>query len=423
MTTDVKFVVGLNYGDEGKGAMSNYYTRIAKQNGKSVLNVLYNGGAQRGHTAQGHVFHCFGAGALRGADTYYTRNFMLNPIAWWFEFKELDQKPMLYVNQNCRITTPYDVRINQLLEESRGNKRHGSCGLGIFETRKRCEETKGIYASDLKDSENLYKKLKLIKDIWVPARCKELGIEYTNDNSYELDNFITCVEQMLKSGKVKVVIDDDIMLKYDTVIFEGGQGIMLSESNKKDFPHLTPSITEFKGAQIELEFLYHHTDAQFEFCMMTRPYLTRHGAGPLPNECKKEVLSDKIVDETNMPNEWQGNLRFAPFDDNTKYRLRYSASDQFFSLSLGMDHHFYDRVFWSIGITCLDQTDGNIVIANFNNPFDIPHKGYIKLDNRVPYNLAYIKYNEVFSQSFLKLYGFFGKDTLPVIHMPTKPRF
>lgn len=422
MTTDVKFVVGLNYGDEGKGAMSNYYTRIAKQNGKSVLNVLYNGGAQRGHTAQGHVFHCFGAGALRGADTYYTRNFMLNPIAWWFEFKELDQKPMLYVNQNCRITTPYDVRINQLLEESRGNKRHGSCGLGIFETRKRCEEIKGIYARDLKDSEDLYKKLKYIKDIWVPARCKELGIEYTNDNSYELDNFITCVEQMLKSGKVKVVIDDDIMFKYDTVIFEGGQGMLLSETNVKDFPHLTPSITEFEGARNELIYLYENTWANFEFCLMTRPYLTRHGAGPLDYECKREVLSDKIIDETNMPNEWQGSLRFAPFAPTITLR----AVDSFLYELDFLREEFYkfeERTTYSVGITCLDQTDGNIIITDFNNPFDIPHEGYIKLDNRVPYNLAYIKYNEVFPQSFLKLYGFFGKDTLPVIHMPTKPRF
>ena len=109
--------------------------------------------------------------------------------------------------------------------------------MGIFETRKRCEETNGLYAQDLMDSEVLYRKLKLIRDLWAPLRCENLGIQYSNDNPYELDNFITCVEQMFKSGKVKIA-DDDIMLNYDTVIFEGGQGYMLSETNKKDFPHL-----------------------------------------------------------------------------------------------------------------------------------------------------------------------------------------
>ena len=376
--------------------MCSYYTKIAKQNGHKVLNVLYNGGAQRGHTAKGHVYHCFGSGAAQGADTYYTKNFMFNPVAWWFEFKELDQKPMLYVKQNCRITTPYDVRINQLIEKARGNKRHGSCGLGIFETRKRSEEFSGLYARDLKDSEKLYKKLKLIKDVWVPARCKELGIEYTNDNPYEFDNFISCVEQMFKSGKVKVVIDNDIMFKYDTIIFEGGQGIMLSETNKKDFPHLTPSITQFMGAQTELEFLYHYTDAQFEFCSMTRPYLTRHGAGPLPHECKKEELSDKIIDKTNMPNEWQGSLRFAPIDIEAARRLAFGATDQLFSLSLGMDKNFYNRISWSIGITCLDQTDGKI-----------------KAWNDTTQEIEDVDYTDYLFAN--KVYAFFGADTLPII--------
>ena len=419
MVQQVKFIVGANYGDEGKGMMSSYFTRIAKQNGHKVLNVLYNGGCQRGHTALDHVFHCFGAGASQGADTYYTKNFMFNPVAWWFEFQKLDQKPMLYVKQNCRITTPYDVRINQLIEEARGDKRHGSCGLGIFETRKRSEEFSGLYARDLKDSEQLYKKLKLIKDVWVPARCKELGIEYTNDNPYELDNFISCVEQMFKSNKVKVVIDDDIMFKYDTIIFEGGQGMLLSETNVKDFPHLTPSITEFEGAQKELEYLYYYTCANFEFCLMTRPYLTRHGAGPLDYECKKDIISDKIIDETNMPNDWQGSIRFAPFAPTTAQRI---VDSFIYELDFLRDRVFEKRTTYSVGITCLDQTDGYIATAIFNNKFTSDGE-YVKIDGRTVYDIQYSKYDKVFNQSFIKLYGFFGKDTLPVIHMPTKPRF
>lgn len=398
MISDVKFVCGCSYGDEGKGVMSNYYTRIAKQNGHSVLNVLYNGGAQRGHTAQGHVFHCFGAGATRGADTYYTRNFMFNPIAWWFEFKELNQEPMLYVNANCRITTPYDVRINQLLEESRGNKRHGSCGLGIFETRKRSEEIGGLRAADLTDSRTLYCALKNIKDNWVPTRCKELGIEYSNNNPYEFDNFISCVEQMLKSGKVKIC-DDNIMLNYDTIIFEGGQGLLLSETNAIDFPHLTPSVTEYRGAKDELEYLYDNTNARFEFCLMTRPYLTRHGAGPLPNECPKEEISDKIVDETNMPNEWQGNLRFAPLNSDVFMRIHRHKDLLIF---LPDDPK---RISFSIGITCLDQSDGYLMCEggykdNIDDRFKIP---YTSIVDKSDYHKC--------------IYAFFGKDTLPIISL------
>ena len=396
MVKEVKFVIGANYGDEGKGVMSDYYTRIARQNGHTVLNVLYNGGCQRGHTVLNHVFHCFGAGALRGADTYYTRNFMFNPTAWWFEFQELNQQPMLYINENCRVTTPYDVHINQLIEEKRGNKRHGSCGLGIFETRKRCEETEGLYAKDLLDSEVLYQKLHRIKNIWAPVRCEELDVQYSNDNIYELDNFISCVEQALKSGKIKIC-GDEVMLNYNTVIFEGGQGLLLSETNTKDFPHLTPSDTRYHGAVNELYYIYKNSNANFEFCMMTRPYLTRHGAGPLLNECKREDISDKIVDETNMPNQWQGSLRFAPIADRDGKRLVCGNMNQVFSLSLNIAPDFCSRASYSIGITCLDQTNGKIKY------WSEKQNGILDVDYN---NFGFVNQ---------KIYAFFGKDTLPII--------
>ena len=35
------------------------------------------------------------------------------------------------------ITTPFDMMANQIIEESRGKNKHGSCGLGIYETIKR----------------------------------------------------------------------------------------------------------------------------------------------------------------------------------------------------------------------------------------------------------------------------------------------
>lgn len=35
------------------------------------------------------------------------------------------------------VSTPYDMMANQVIEESRGKQKHGSCGFGIFETIKR----------------------------------------------------------------------------------------------------------------------------------------------------------------------------------------------------------------------------------------------------------------------------------------------
>ena len=62
---EVKVVVGANYGDEGKGLMTNYFAHKAIEQNKKCLNILFNGGAQRGHTVESdsfrHVFHAFGA--------------------------------------------------------------------------------------------------------------------------------------------------------------------------------------------------------------------------------------------------------------------------------------------------------------------------------------------------------------------------
>ena len=46
----LKAIIGANYGDEGKGKMTDYFAAEAAKNRKSCIVVLSNGGAQRGHT-------------------------------------------------------------------------------------------------------------------------------------------------------------------------------------------------------------------------------------------------------------------------------------------------------------------------------------------------------------------------------------
>ena len=73
----IHVVVGANYGDEGKGLVTNHLCSVAAAStpeiletiqDMKILNVRYNGGAQAGHTVyqgnQKHVFGHFGAGSL-----------------------------------------------------------------------------------------------------------------------------------------------------------------------------------------------------------------------------------------------------------------------------------------------------------------------------------------------------------------------
>ena len=84
MQHNVKIVIGANYGDEGKGLMSRYFTKKFVNNGKHPITVFHNGTAQRGHTADyedgsRHIFHNFGAGAKDGGATFYAASFLVHP--------------------------------------------------------------------------------------------------------------------------------------------------------------------------------------------------------------------------------------------------------------------------------------------------------------------------------------------------------
>ena len=57
-----------------------------------------------------------------------------------------------------------------------------------------------------------------------------------------------------------------------------------------------------------------------EVCYVTRTYLTRHGAGPFPEECGKDEINPDMRDLTNVPNPHQGTLRYGRLDEKAFIR-------------------------------------------------------------------------------------------------------
>lgn len=327
---EVKVVIGSNYGDEGKGLATRYFSQQSIQNGNPCLNILYNGGCQRGHTVElknglRHVFHHFGSGSFDYADTYFDRDFIVNPMVFVKEYNELlpivnipCHAVMIYISPYCRVSTPYDMMINQIIETARWNERHGSCGCGIWETQQRYINSEyALCFGDLVElsDEEIVCYLHDIATKYLPKCLENYGITIIPREYQELINSDGLIQHYLSDIRtmqslVIPISQDCIIPRYSYVVFEGAQGLELDEDNESAYPNVTASkTTSLTPAQRVKNF-----DCNVEICYVTRSYFTRHGAGKFPTECKKEVINPDIEDVTNIYNEFQQNIRYGKFD-------------------------------------------------------------------------------------------------------------
>ncbi len=305
-------VIGNNYGDEGKGLAVDYLT-LSGHN----LVVRHNGGAQSGHTVDREdkrfVFHELSSGSFNGADTYWADTFFPDLYKLEEETEEFDSvsadSVKIYASPYCYVTLVYDAYLNQKREELRGEDKHGSCGMGIWEATKRSDNGYGITLGEISclSVSEIARKLKAVEDEYMSLKLSKFGI----GEPLELD-----VEQyasILKNTLVKYVtlVEDEAEFfnSYDNVVFEGGQGLMLDTVREDLWPHTTCSRTNISNPAAILE---RHGMKLDEAVYVTRTYLTRHGAGPF-----REDPELHFTDETNVPNPWQDNIRFGRFESVT----------------------------------------------------------------------------------------------------------
>jgi adenylosuccinate synthase len=350
-------VIGANYGDEAKGLVTDFF---CSQMGAETLVVRFNGGAQAGHTVttpdgKRHEFHSFGSGSFLGCPTFFSKFFVCNPLIFLQELGELKGlglDPTVYVDPRASVTTPYDMMINQLIEDTRGVARHGSCGVGFGETVARCEHPEfTLRYADLADTDKLRARLQKIRYEWVTRRLAALDIidvpqpysrYFTIDGI--IDKFIEDIGTFLKNTRPAPA---DLLRRNTPLVFEGAQGLLLDQ-DYGCFPHVTRSNTGMKNVvDVAAENGIDAIDTYY----LTRSYLTRHGAGPLAHESPTPVYS-KIVDLTNRPNAYQGSLRFAYLDIDTL------ADSIVHDIKCVPQHIDFSH---NLSVSCMDQIDNDAI--------------------------------------------------------------
>lgn len=372
MRHTAKAVIGASYGDEGKGLMTDYHIASAGRNG---IVVRFNGGAQAGHTVTApgglrHVFSHFGSGTLVRAATYLSRHFVCHPSLF---LKEADALaaivanagvalPPVFVDERAPVSTLYDILLNQIVERHRGHGRHGSCGMGFGETIERnLDPAFALSVGDLgQGSAYLLHRLAAIRDDYVPRRLAALGIPALDAQSAAwlasdeaLQGFVHAAmgfRRATHSARPGVLRDSA------QVVFEGAQGLLLDQE-RGAFPYVTRSHTGICNA---LDVATEAGIGTLDITYVTRAYLTRHGAGPLAGELPAKPYPG-IEDPTNVPNEFQGTLRFAHLDlDLLERTIRTDFADAATCPGIAAT--------MNLAVTCLDQVGLGVTYIEDGEP-------------------------------------------------------
>lgn len=325
-----KIVVGLGFGDEGKGTIVDYLTEKDKYD----FVVRFSGGPQAAHNVitsddRHHTFAQFGSGSFNGVPTILTRHMLVNPFNMQREAEALSEKiewdpfNMMTISENSLLILPWHWAINQLEEIRRGDGRHGSCGQGVGVAQK--------FALDYPDLAFRVKDMYLDWDSFVAKGTvvrELLKAEYgttTKEEFFAMDGHVRLdfqrtpgnvhgmLQYFLKDCMPIVVSDDEIsqLIADSDCVWEGSQGALLDEW-KGFHPYTTWSTTTAHKALQSLSEAGVDTEADVEVIGVTRTYHTRHGAGPFPSEDPK--LLELYPEPHNSTGEFQGAWRVGAWD-------------------------------------------------------------------------------------------------------------
>lgn len=386
----IKTVTGAGYGDEGKGLMTDYF--CDKLHDSKVLNVKVNGGAQAGHTVcrldketkqyKHWVFRQYGSGTFTGADTYLLDTFMVNFSELLKEREKLKEiyniNTKLYIDKRCRVTLPADVLMNRCVEEHRTH-RHGSCGLGIYETFHRNNDFRAITVKDiirefisgseLKFEDYLYE----LANSYFRYRVNEIvDTDNINVSDIEIDKmlqqakemnkeFIDSLVEIVKCDDIEFVENIDILINkngYGALVFECSQGLELDQYNERNFPHLTPSNTGLMDIAHAITDSKELDKSDIENCFVTRSYKTKHGAGFFIEENSDIQFQFNLYDRTNHRNTYQGTLKYGHLLFGRMKKLIFNQVEYF-------NNKIKDsgcKTSLSLSITHLDQTNECLVL-------------------------------------------------------------
>jgi adenylosuccinate synthase len=275
-------VIGAQWGDEGKGKITDLLSKSAD------VVVRYQGGVNAGHTVvveeRTFKLHLIPSGILYpDTECIIGCGTVIDPQVLIEELDQLEALKIstrnLLISQNAHVTMPYHRLIDQASEERRGSYKIGTTGRGIGPTYADKSERTGIRVLDLMDTDGLREQVR-----WT--------IDYKNVILEKLYNLPpldaeSVIEQYLGyAERLRPHIVDSSLKIYDAigrrrnVLFEGAQGTLL-DLDHGTYPYVTSSNPVAGGACVGAGVGPTMIDRVIG---VAKAYTTRVGEGPFPTE-------------------------------------------------------------------------------------------------------------------------------------------
>jgi adenylosuccinate synthase len=286
-------IVGMQWGDEGKGKIVDLLTEYAD------VVVRFQGGNNAGHTVvvgqETIILHLIPSGALYRDKTCVIGNgVVVDPQVLLQEIDELRKRGhfqddrQLLISEDAHLIMPYHRRIDVARERMKGEGKIGTTGRGIGPAYEDKVAREGIRFGDLLDDQILRGKLATIlpaKNHYLDTCLKDQGFDleamfreykgYGDRLKKFADNISFFIDRQIKQGR--------------QILFEGAQGTHL-DVDHGTYPFVTSSNTVAGGACTGAGV---GPTKITEVIGVSKAYTTRVGEGPFPTELN-DAVGEKI---------------------------------------------------------------------------------------------------------------------------------
>ena len=283
----VSIVVGLQWGDEGKGKMVDHLAA------KAVAVARFSGGANAGHTveAEGKRFalHLLPSGLVRrDVIGMIGSACVMDPVAILDEIKSLEGNGIsvegrLKISSKINLTHPGYRWIEKQSEADLANGKIGTTGRGIGPTYERKFRRNAIRLEDVFNMDTF----KTLVDFHTDEAVNSLNLD-----SAEVEMLHSDVEKFIEATREVAHYSDDVSLSIarflgedGLVIAEGAQGSLL-DPDHGSYPYVTCGQCTSGAACTSLGF---GPASVTDVIGILKAYTTRVGSGPFPTELDNEI--------------------------------------------------------------------------------------------------------------------------------------